>query len=438
MLLLSHLSYAPCVCVLQEDSLILNKRAADLGALRSYVQRCFKDEEKAIGADSEKFCNPSELAECAGLRVGTYDKLNSEGYVDPGTTIKAGDALIGKVISTADVTEPNKARPEVKRDRSTLMRHHEDGVVDAVLTSRTRDGNRSVKVRVRSTRVPEIGDKLSSRHGQKGVIGDRIPPEDIMFCPETGLTPDILVNPHAIPSRMTIGMMVEAILSLLCAHEGRIGDGTPFKDTSIENIADSLEAAGFQRYGNRVMVNGQTGERMQSKLFVAPVWYQRLKHMSRDKIHSRSRGPVQVVTRQPVEGRSREGGLRFGEMERDCVIAHGASNVLVERLFFSSDPFQAEVCCDCGLLAMPAAKNMRVRNTTAHCRACGSTNVVLKNMPYAQKLLFFELMAMGIACRQRLTSSDEVPVVDEKLFAAGGGWSKDVWGGCATEDVMEE
>lgn len=197
------------VCILtysgfnQEDSVIFNKGSIDRGALRSIVQRCFKDEEKAIGADSERFCKPTENDGCAGLRVGCYEKLSKDGFVMPGVQVEPGDAIIGKIISTADVAEPNEARKVVKRDRSTLMRHNEAAIVDAVLTSRSKDGHRSVKIRTRTTRIPVIGDKVSSRHGQKGVIGDIMPEEDFPFDPETGMKPDIIVNPHAIPSRMT-------------------------------------------------------------------------------------------------------------------------------------------------------------------------------------------------------------------------------------------
>lgn len=312
------------VCILayggynQEDSVIMNEASVQRGALRSVIQRCFKDEEKAVGADSEQFCIPTAQADCAGLRTANYDKLSSEGAVLPGVRVTANDVLIGKVISTADVAEANESRKVVKRDRSTILRHGEDSVVDAVVTSRSKDGHRSVRIRTRSTRIPQIGDKVSSRHGQKGVIGDLMPEEDMPFDPETGMRPDVIVNPHAIPSRMTIGQMVESLLGLLCCAEGRIGDGTPFQGLSIEGIADELEKAGMQRYGNRILVNGQTGERMASMVFLAPTYYQRLKHMTVDKMHARSRGPVQILTRQPVEGRSREGGLRFGEMERDC------------------------------------------------------------------------------------------------------------------------
>ena len=238
------------------------------------------------------------------------------------------------------------------------------------------------------------------------------------FCAETGERPDIIINPHAIPSRMTIGQLLEAFLGIVCCLKGRRGDGTPFGRVSIEQIGDELEAEGFQRYGNRCLVNGQTGERMPGLMLLAPTYYQRLKHMVIDKVHGRARGPMQVLTRQPVEGRSREGGLRFGEMERDCLISHGASAVLVERLCHSSDPFKATICADCGLLAQPPTHNAVIANKEGACKVCGGKNVISKQMPYAYKLLLQELYTMQIAprlcieapSRSERTSFNEVAV----------------------------
>jgi len=387
----------------QEDSVIVSKGAIDRGALRSTVFRSYKDEEKAGSADAEKFCNP-ETSSCAGLRRGCYSKIDESGIVSPGTTVHPGDVIIGKCMSTADVAlEKNESRPVVKRDRSTIHRYNESCTVDSIFQSRSRDGNRTIKVRTRCTRIPVIGDKVSSRHGQKGVIGDILPEEDMPFCPRTGMRPDLIVNPHAIPSRMTVGQLVEALLGTAACAEGKRGDGTPFRGLSIESIADELERNGMQRYGNRTLYNGQTGEAMPCLVFLAPTFYQRLKHMVVDKYHARSRGATQILTRQPLEGRSREGGLRFGEMEKDCLISHGASSVLSERLFYSSDPFKAPLCRECGILAQPGSKKTSIRNADPVCKACGSKSVIEKDMPFATKLLLQELMAMNIAPRVRMT-----------------------------------
>ena len=223
------------------------------------------------------------------------------------------------------------------------------------------DGAKFVKIRIRSTRIPQIGDKFASRHGQKGTIGVTYRQEDMPFTSE-GITPDIIINPHAIPSRMTIGHLVECLLSKVATLEGTEGDATPFTTVTVEQVSQKLKENGYQSRGLEVMYHGHTGRKLQAQVYLGPTYYQRLKHMVNDKIHARARGPVQILTRQPVEGRSRDGGLRFGEMERDCMIAHGIANFLRERLFDASDgcvplrqAIDRERCADCLLLHCPSA-----------------------------------------------------------------------------------
>lgn len=387
----------------QEDSVIVNQAAIDRGLFRSFAYRTYKEVENAVGADAEHFENPSMLTECAGLRDAHYGKLAEDGIVHLGTRVGDGDAVIGKTLSTIEGGEgTGEPRREVRRDRSTVVRGSEESVVDAIFRTRTTEGNRCVKVRTRASRIPTIGDKLSSRHGQKGVIGMVLSQADMPFS-EEGLSPDLIINPHAIPSRMTIGQLLECLLGKLCCAEGTVGDGTPFQGASIEAMADAMEAHGMQRYGRQVLYNGMTGERMEGLAFMGPTYYQRLKHMVVDKEHARARGPVQILTRQPIEGRSREGGLRFGEMERDAVISHGASSFLRDRLFEHSDPSVATVCKKCGLLCQPAAEGMLVRNARSYCGACGcSGEAVDVQVPYSFTLLTRELYAMSIAPRLRI------------------------------------
>ena len=382
----------------QEDSVIINRDALERGLFRSVKYQCYKDEEKTNGADQERFENPKDIEEITGRRVANYEKLDETGIISVGTTINSGDAIIGKTIITTELGEG--ARRTVKRDRSILAKN-ENSIVDAVLHSINRDGSKSVKVRTRKTRTPIVGDKVSSRMGQKGVIGATLPQCDMPFTSD-GMCPDIIVNTHAIPSRMTIGQLKEELLAILCAIEGEIGDGTMFRDSSIEYICECLKNAGYDSKGNTYLYNGMTGERYESKIFLGPTYYQRLKHMVLDKNHARSRGPVQMLTRQPLEGRAREGGLRFGEMERDCVISHGAAHFLQDRLMNNSDPCIATICGkkNCGVLAQPAADNTYIRNKNAFCKNCNDGSCV-KDMscPYAFKLLIQELMAMNIAAR---------------------------------------
>ncbi len=382
----------------QEDSVIVNLDALQRGLFRSVKYQTYKDEEKTNGADQERFENPNKTEDVSGKRVANYEKLDELGIVSVGTKISSGDAIIGKTITTTELGEG--ARRTVKRDRSVLAKN-EDCTVDAVLHSINRDGSKSVKVRTRKTRTPIVGDKVSSRMGQKGVIGAALPQCDMPFTAD-GMCPDIIVNTHAIPSRMTIGQLKEELLAILCAIHGEIGDGTMFRDSSIEYICECLENSGYDSKGTTHLYNGMTGEKYDAKIFLGPTYYQRLKHMVTDKIHARSRGPVQVLTRQPLEGRARDGGLRFGEMERDCVISHGGAHFLQDRLMNNSDPCMATICGkkDCGMLAHPAAENTYVRNKNAFCKRCNDGSCV-KDMscPFAFKLLLQEMMAMNIGAR---------------------------------------
>lgn len=244
----------------------------------------------------------------------------------------------------------------------------------------------------------------SSRHGQKGIIGMTRRKADMPFSPE-GLTPDIIVNPHAIPSRMTIGHLFETLLGSESCKEGKLGDGTPFRDLSVEQIADRLEDRGFSRYCDTTLFCGLTGKEMKVKVYFGPTYYQRLKHMVDDKIHARSRGPVAPLTRQPVEGRSREGGLRIGEMERDAIISHGASANIRESLFERSDPYIAHVCKKCGLLAdSPCMENED--NTEGWCQNCLTGEEVTEvPMPFACKLTLQEISALHISPRLEFEES---------------------------------
>lgn len=380
----------------------MNQSSIDRGLFRSSLYRTYKDEEKAVGADAELFENPTKC-DCTCLKMGCYDKLGENGIIEVGSRIDASDVIIGKTIMTSGLSAPEDAREHIKRDKSTFARNAADSIVDCVVESVTKDGNSSVRVRVRSQRIPMIGDKFSSRHGQKGVIGCTYRQEDMPYTVD-GITPDIIINPHCIPSRMTIGQLLECLLGKVCAQSGRgCGNGTPFRNVSVEQIGNEMHNLGYQRHGHERLINGMTGLMMEGEVFIGPVFYQRLKHMVKEKEHARSRGPRQILTRQPVEGRSRDGGLRFGEMERDCVISHGASSLLRERLFEQSDPFTGVVCTKCGYIAQPTAKNTIVRNNRSFCKLCDTgDNCVDVKFPFAFKLFVQEMMAMNIAPRLQI------------------------------------
>lgn len=266
------------------------------------------------------------------------------------------------------------------------------------MLSTNQDGMKFTKVRTRSVRIPQIGDKFASRHGQKGTIGMTYAQEDMPWTRD-GISPDIIVNPHAIPSRMTIGHLVECLQSKVGALTGKEGDATPFTDVSVDHIAAVLHELGYHRHGNEVMYSGHTGRAIHAKIFLGPTFYQRLKHLVDDKIHARSRGPVTMLTRQPMEGRARDGGLRMGEMERDCLVSHGVSSFLRDRMFANSDPYAIHICTCCGLVAHADLRKHIYWCNNKTCQRAANSSVVRVHIPYACKLLFQELMAMCIAPR---------------------------------------
>ena len=364
----------------QEDSVIMSKSAIDRGLFRSVFYRTYKEEcHASSGSHKDNIEQPLENTKT--LKYANYSKLDIDGIVSPGVKVGGSDILIGKTSGACN-TE--------KKDQSVSMRTSETGTVDSVMVSTNEQGMKLVKTKVRSIRIPEIGDKFASVHAQKGTIGMVVPHEDMPFT-QDGIVPDIIVNPHAIPSRMTIGQLIECIYGKKCALSGEFGDGTAFTNPDPGSIAKELKKLGFNKHGEEMMCNGQTGELLETQIFIGPTYYQRLKHMVADKVHSRSNGPIQILTRQPVEGRSREGGLRFGEMERDCMISHGASAFLKERLLDQSDSYTTHVCKKCGMFAVYDAET---RNS--YCISCNDADVYSVEMPYACKLFFQELYSMNI------------------------------------------
>lgn len=334
----------------QEDSVIMNQSSIDRGLFRSLFFRSYTDCEKRVGINVvESFAKPNRQSTLR-LKHGTYDKLDDDGIVAPGVRVSGEDIIIGKTTPiNPDSKEFGQVSQHTSRDASTPLRSTESGIVDQVILTTNQDGLRYVKVRVRTTKIPQIGDKFASRHGQKGTIGVTYRQEDMPFTCE-GVTPDIIINPHAIPSRMTIAHLVECLLSKVGTLRGLEGDATPFTDVTVDSVSKMLRDEGYQSRGFEVMYHGHTGRKLRAQVFFGPTYYQRLRHMVDDKIHARARGPVQIMTRQPVEGRARDGGLRFGEMERDCMIAHGAASFLKERLFEVSDAYRVHVCEICGLM----------------------------------------------------------------------------------------
>uniref|UniRef100_A0A6C0I2V0 DNA-directed RNA polymerase n=1 Tax=viral metagenome TaxID=1070528 RepID=A0A6C0I2V0_9ZZZZ len=302
----------------QEDSILINKGAIDRGLFSATIYHTEKDEDKKINGDEEIRCRP-DSTKTKGMKFGNYSKLNSKGVIPENSVIENRDIIMGKVMPIKE--NRNDHTKVIKyEDASKMHRTTEDCYVDKNYTERNGDGYVICKVRIRTFRKPVIGDKLSSRHGQKGTIGNIIPEMDMPFT-KSGQRPDIIINPHAIPSRMTIAQLKETLLGKILLELGLFGDGTSFGELDVYTIRNELLKLGYENNGNEVLYNGLSGEQIDSDIFIGPAFYQRLKHMVNDKQHSRSIGPMVNLTRQPAEGRSRDGGLRFGEMEKDCLIA---------------------------------------------------------------------------------------------------------------------
>ena len=299
----------------QEDSILVNKGSLDRGLFNATIYHTEKDEDKKINGDEEIRCKP-DPSKTKGMKFGNYDKVNNKGLVPENTFIENRDIIIAKVVPIKE--NRNDHTKLIKyEDHSKIHRTTEESYIDKNFIDRNGDGYCIAKVRIRTSRKPVIGDKLSSRHGQKGTVGNIIPESDMPFT-ANGMRPDIIINPHAIPSRMTIGQLKETLLGKVLIQLGLFGDGTSFGELAVDDIRKELLKLGHECHGNEILHNGMTGEQIESDIFIGPAFYQRLKHMVNDKQHSRSIGPMVNLTRQPAEGRSRDGGLRFGEMERDC------------------------------------------------------------------------------------------------------------------------
>jgi len=388
----------------QEDSLLINKGSIDRGLFMTTVYHTEKDEDKNIIRDEIIRCKP-DPTKTKGIKYGNYDKLNAQGFIPEHKLVENRDVIIAKTVPIKE--NRNDPTKTIKyEDQSKTYRTTEECYIDKNYTGRNGDGYNFAKVRVRTLRKPVLGDKFSSRAGQKGTCGCIIPEEDMPYTKD-GLRPDIILNPHAIPSRMTIGQLKETVLGKVLLELGMFGDGTSFGDLDIKTICKELQNIGYESYGNEVMYNGFTGEQMETSIFIGPVYYQRLKHMVNDKQHSRSIGPMVNLTRQPAEGRSRDGGFRIGEMERDVMIAHGMSRFCRERLYDVSDKYSTHVCGKCGMIACYNDVNMKQQTKFAKndmsihlCKTCGNTTDFAKvEIPYAYKLLSQELQTINIVPR---------------------------------------
>ena len=374
------------------DAVVINRNAVDRGLGRSIFYKTQDSEERRYpGGQRDKLEIPP--ATTTGYREErAYRHLGEDGIISPESQLEPKDVLVGKTspprfleeVTVFGVTE------EKKRENSLAVKSGDEGIVDSVMLTDSLSGNKMVKVRVRSIKVPENGDKFASRHGQKGVIGMLAAQEDMPFTAD-GISPDLIINPHAIPSRMTIGHLLEMLGGKAACFTGKQVDATAFNGDKAEDFIKSMKDMGFQEYGEEILYDGLTGQQIKSRIYVGVIYYQKLHHLVSNKMHIRSRGPVQLLTHQPTEGRAREGGLRFGEMERDCIIGYGASMLLKERMLDQSDKTHELVCDKCGAIAVHDYLKNR-----DYCPVCESVSLHHVEMSYAFKLLLDEIKALHI------------------------------------------
>jgi DNA-directed RNA polymerase subunit B len=392
-----------------EDAVILNKSSVERGMARSTFFRLYTVEERRYPGGEEDIIEIPDPSVHGYRGKQFYSKLGKEGIIGVEVPVEGGEILVGKTSPSRFMEEMKEfgAIAAKRKDTSTGVRHGEKGIVDMVIMTTTSEGHRLVKVRVRDLGIVEIGDKFASRHGQKGVVGMLIPQSDMPYTSE-GITPDLIINPHALPSRMTLGQLMESIAGKVAALRGRYVDATPFYGEDIESLKRELLLLGYPMDGTEPMYDGRTGELIGSPIFIGIVFYQKLHHMVANKIHARARGQVQILTKQPTEGRAREGGLRFGEMERDSLVGHGASILLKEKMLDASDKTTVYVCTECGHIGWFDRNNKK-----PVCPLHGDkSKIVPVSVSYAFKLLLQELMAMLIA--PRLIVKEKVDVFRER------------------------
>ena len=381
-----------------EDAIVLSKSSVERGLGRTLFYRIYEAESKQYpGGMRDNFEIPNADDNLRGYKgEKSYRLLEEDGIIASESRVTGGDILIGKTSPPRFMEEYREldSSGPYRRDTSIGVRPSETGVVDTIILTQSTEGGKMFKVRIRDMRSPEIGDKFASRHGQKGVVGLLAKAEDLPYTAD-GISPDVLINPHAFPSRMTVGMMMESITGKAAAIRGRKVDASAFVGEKVDEVKGVLEDAGFKYSGKEIMYDGRTGKQFPVEVFIGVVYYQKLHHMVADKIHARARGQVQMLTKQPTEGRARGGGLRFGEMERDCIIAYGASMILKDRLLDESDKSDIFVCERCGLVAYHDIKQRRF-----YCRVCDKKGKVSSvSVAYAFKLLLQEMSCLNIAPR---------------------------------------
>lgn len=382
-----------------EDAMIINKGSVDRGFGRSTYFRSYLTKELNYpGGLADEICIP-EKDTSGYMTEESYKHLEDDGIIYPEAKLSEGEAIIGKVSPPKFLSEAREISIRTKKESSTLMRQEEKGIVDFVLVTSDSEGNKVIQVRVRDHRIPEPGDKFSAPHGQKGVIGAIINENDVPFT-SRGIKPDLIFNPHGIPSRMSVGYMMELLAGKVGCVYGKPVDATAFAERDIENFEKDLEEKGFRYDGKETMYDPITGKMLKAKIFIGNMYYRKLKYMVANKIHARASGKVTLLTRQPVEGRAKGGALRLGEMEQQALIAHGASLLLKER--YDSDKVIAHICSRCGGIAIKDSIRKKII-----CPSCNSAEIEPVEIPYAFKLLIEELQSLNIMTHFELKNKYE-------------------------------
>ena len=384
------IAYLPYLGYNMEDALVFNKASVERGLFWSYMFRTYEAEQKRYMGGQEDTIGIPQPGIRGYAGEDAYKHLPEDGIVNPETKVAGDQVLIGRMSPLRFLGSIDQFITGIEniRETSVRLRHGDQGIVDRIFITESAEGNKLVKVVVRDLKIPEIGDKFASRHGQKGVIGLIVPQEDLPFT-EDGVVPDIVFNPHGIPSRMTMGQLLEILAAKLAAISARIIFSPPFSPYPEKKIREKLQELEFRDDGKEMMIEGRTGRMFVQPVFIGISFYQKLDHLVSNKIHARARGPVTLLTKQPTEGRSKEGGLRLGEMEKDCLIAHGAVITLKER--FDSDKTIIPICIECGMMAIEDKIRRRI-----YCPIHGEGKIVKVEMSYAFKLLLDELKSMGI------------------------------------------
>jgi DNA-directed RNA polymerase subunit B' len=374
-----------------EDGVILSQGSVQRGLARSsYFRPVSAEELRYSGGLVDEISVPDK--EIKGYRSEhDYRFLEEDGMLYPEAKVDEGDVVIGKTSPPRFLNsmEEYNLATSTRRESSVALKHGEKGIADFVVVTENEEGNKLVQVRLREERIPEIGDKFTSRHGQKGVTGILVTNTDMPFS-ASGVVPDLIFTPHGISSRMTISHLIEILGGKVAALSGRYVDGTLFEAEKEEDLRKELVELGFHEDGKEIFYDGRTGKQMLARIYVGNMYYLRLRHMVANKMQSRARGPIQLLTRQPTEGKAKEGGLRLGEMEKDTFIAHGASLLLKER--FDSDSVTVPVCEKSGLVSFyDARKNRLISSVYGE-----DADVSYVEMSYAFKLLLDELISLGV------------------------------------------